>query len=412
MIRRGPGIPLTLPKGKDGRPILTRVELEAYDPSPRRTGGHERYFCPIHGGDHQPSFSVNPATGGYVCFTCGAKGTLREHWAKGGGVFKRTPAPSIFDSGRREREARAKADADLVERLAAEIPAVASSFLAAFDAMVVALRDPGGSGALYLRGRGLDPDITASLGVGYATPNAWPGDRGRTVGRIVYPLADPLSGRVVSALGRLCTDLQPTWPEDKQKDFKGLKQRKLTGCPAGVWPYASLAAAREQGTPLVLVEGPADALALMRYGTLPYPVLALIGTADVLPHASLRGVAGVVAALDADDAGVTATRKLRVDLPIWAGVRVEVPDAGWLGGAKDAGELASRCAVPGHDDVEDLDATLALADAIATLTRAGKRLITPTAPGPILIETCLWCGTPTPSGVCCDDCAQRNARAV
>jgi len=181
--------------------------------------------------------------------------------------------------------------------------------------------------------------------------------------------------------------------------------------------------------PLVLVEGPADALALMRYGTLPYPVLALLGTANLLTRASVKGVGGVVLAFDADDGGVAATLKARIELAL-VGVPVDVTEAGWLGDAKDAGELAARCVVPGHDNLEDLDAALALAHALDVLTRAGERLVKSTAaaasssadgwevidgveylictpravdPGP---QTCIWCGTPTPGGVCCDDCKQ------
>ncbi len=430
MSQRGPGTPLDLARTKDGRAILSHADLDAYDFTPQRSGGRDRYFCPIHGGDHQRSLSVDPDTGKYKCHTCGETGTLRDHWPNADGKPARPArALSIEEIGRHALAAQRRAEEERTARLGADLPTQAATFIERLGAMSAALRVPDCPGAVYLRSRGLDPVHAALLGVGYAEPNAWPGDRfkndgrGFTTGRVVYPLADPVTGRIVSAVGRLCTDLQPTWPEEKQKDFKGLKQRKLTGCPAGVWPYASLVTAREQGTPLVLVEGPADALALMRYGTLPYPVLALIGTADVLPHASLRGVVGVVAALDADDAGAIATRKLRVDLPIGAGVPVEAPEAGWLGDAKDAGELAARCVVPGNDNVEDLDAALALAHALDALTRAGEclvmtvaaalvddgeddDLIGPSTPPAPLIETCIHCGCWSAGGVCCPTCMQ------
>jgi len=345
-----PGRALPLPTTTSGRPILARGDLDAYDPRPRRSGGRDRYFCPIHGGDHQRSLSVDPQTGYYTCHSCGVKGTLREHWPDAGGKRRPARAPSIEEVGRWELAARTRADAARAERLAREIPADASSFLSTVDAMAVALREPSNPGATYLRGRGLDPELAASLGVGYSAPNIWPSDaqrarheRSLSVGRVVYPLADPLTGRVVSALGRLCVDARPAWPEEKQKEFKGLKQRKLAGCPAGIWPYASLAAAREQHRPVAFVEGPADALALRGRGLLAWDceVVALIGTADVLPMASLKGVAGVVLALDADEGGARATRKLRLDL-VLAGVPVETVRPGWLGlgDAKDPAELA------------------------------------------------------------------------
>ncbi len=425
MSHRGPGIPLDLARTKDGRAILSRADLQQYDPTPQRSGGRDRYFCPIHGGDHQQSLSVDPDTGKYKCHTCGEAGTLREHWPNADGKpARQARALSIVEIGRHALAAQRRAEEERTARLGADLPTQAAAFIERFDAMSAALRVPDCPGAVYLRSRGLDPLHAASLGVGYAAPGAWPGDYGRRVGRIVYPLADPATGRIVSAVGRVCADVQASWTDEQRERFKDAKQRKLTGCPAGVWPCASIAAAREQGTPLVLVEGPADALALMRYGTLPYPVLALLGTANVLTRASVKGVGGVVLAFDADDGGVAATLKARIELAL-VGVPVEAPEAGWLGDAKDAGELAARCVVPGDDNAEDLDAALALSHARDALTRAGERLVKPTVaavpvddgedydligpstPPPPLIESCIWCGTWTPLGVCCDACKQR-----
>ncbi len=351
MSRGGPGDPLDLPRTKDGRPILSRVDLDAYDPSPTRSGSRDRFFCPLHGGDHQRSLTLDPETGKFKCHTCGEGGTLHEHWPNQSGPVKRAAPLSIIERGQRELKAKARADAERAERLAAAIPAEASSFLGTFDTMVDELQHPECPGAIYLRGRGLDPTVASSLGVGYVAANVWPGDAQRArykeplrVGRVVYPLADSATGRTASALGRLCADLQAAWPEERQKEFKELKQRKLTGCPAGVWPVEGLVAAREQRRPVVLVEGPGDALAMLQHPGVPCAVVALIGTANVLPMDALKGVAGVILALDSDAAGVKAARTLRVDLAV-AGIAVEVMPAGWLGeGAKDAGELAAAAA--------------------------------------------------------------------
>lgn len=381
MSRGGPGAPLALPRTKDGRPILSRADLDAYDHAPTRSGGRDRFFCPLHGGDHQRSLTLDPETGKFTCHTCGEGGTLREYWPDQGGAVKtakRTSTPpSIEEIGRREIQAKARADAERAERLAAEIPAEAASFLATFDTMVDELQHPECPGATYLRGRGLDPTVAASLGVGYAAANTWPSDAQRAcykqplrVGRVVYPLADPATGRVVSALGRLCVDAQPTWPEDRQKDFKEIKQRKMAGCPAGVWPVEGLVAAREQHRPVVLVEGPADALALLQHPGVPCSVVALAGTASVLPMAALKGVAGVIVALDADEGGIKATRKLRVDLAV-AGITALVMPVGWLGeGAKDAGELAKAFAQGEEGAAARYDqAVVALRDACGRVGR-------------------------------------------
>jgi len=422
-VSRGPGIPLDLPRTKDGRAILSRADLEQYDHAPHHAGAYDRYYCPIHGGDHQQSLSVNRDTGAYRCHTCGASSKLREHWANADGRLIQPARPlSAIEIGRREIAAQRRAEEERVQRLAADLPAQATVFIGQLDAMSAALCDPACPGAVYLRGRGLDPQRAADLGVGYAASGVWPGDRGRRVGRIVYPLADPMTGRVVSAVGRLCIDPSPSWTDGQREQFKGAKQRKLGGCPAGVWPSRSIAAAREQGMPLVLVEGPADALALAQLPSLTYPVLALVGTATVLPLVSLRGIVGVVLALDDDESGKKAARQARVDLAL-AGVPVDVAERGWLQGAKDAGELAARCVVPGNDNVEDLDAALALAHALDALTRAGERLVMtvaavlvddgedddligPSTPPAPLIETCIHCGCWSAGGVCCPTCMQ------
>jgi DNA primase len=57
-------------------------------------------------------------------------------------------------------------------------------------------------------------------------------------------------------------------------------------------------AARTHRRPLVLVEGPADVVALMQRAPRDLDVVALIGTANVLSTAALREVPGVVLALD------------------------------------------------------------------------------------------------------------------
>jgi hypothetical protein len=70
-------------------------------------------------------------------------------------------------------------------------------------------------------------------------------------------------------------------------------------------------------------------------------VLALVGTANVLPVAAVAALPGVVLALDGDGPGAAAARELRADLAI-AGVPTVLVSPGWLGheGAKDPADLA------------------------------------------------------------------------
>lgn len=345
---RGAGAALALPRTADGRPILSRAALEAYDPRGQRSGGRERYFCPIHGSDHQRSLSVDPETGSYLCHTCKAAGVLQDFWpaSEPGRRPWRAPAASLEEIGRRARQGYARNDAARAGRPGgALLPPAAAAFLARLPDMQQLLRDPNSAGHTYLRGRGLDPLLAADLGAGYAPPNAWPGERGRRFGRIVYPLADPATGALIGALGRLSVDPAPGWSAAVRAAFKVAKQRKLAGCGAGVWPYRGLEQARAEAAPLIVVEGPADVLALLQHGGMPPHVIALCGTANILTRAALRGLIGAVLALDEDAAGSAGARQVRVELAL-AGLPSTCPAYGWLGtgDAADPADLAAHMA--------------------------------------------------------------------
>jgi len=319
-----------VPRTADGRPILCLADLDGAVAT--WGAGRRRYPCPVHGSDRQRSLSVDPATGLYYCHCCGAAGRLRDYWDADGP----SPPPRSADDAARQGERRAallRADRERAASLDAPAPAGAAALLANLPALSGALRAPDSPGAAYLGGRGLDPALAASLGGGYAASGLWPGDRPGDPGRVVYPLADPCTGRVVSLLGRACAE------DDGGRDRR---HRKLPGCPVGLWPMASYARALRSGTALVLVEGPADALALLASPGSP-PVAALGGTRLPLSLAALRRLPGVVLALDDDPAGRAATERLGADLAL-LGVRHTAVPAGWLGGASDPAGLARAAA--------------------------------------------------------------------
>lgn len=68
------------------RPILTRAELEAFDPRPAQRGEELRFCCPLPACADKPrdrshqSLAVNTQTGLWRCHRCEANGQLREHW--------------------------------------------------------------------------------------------------------------------------------------------------------------------------------------------------------------------------------------------------------------------------------------------------------------------------------------------
>ncbi len=310
--------------------LLTPADLQGAGP-PRTSGGRLRYRCPLHGGDHQRSLSVDPASGLYYCHCCGAGGRLSRDppftspdWPdapsdRRGAVLSRPrPAPAL---AARERERRARLDH------------AAAAFLDDLPTFVDALRDRRSAGAASLRSRGLDPALAVARGAGYAPPGRWPGDRPHDPGRLVYPLHDA-GGRVVSALGRLCA----------AGGRGGARaHRKLPGRPSGLWPGDALARAWATGRPLVLLEGPADVLAAQAVLAEEPPLAALGGTA--LPPAVWAALppAGVVLALDDDAPGREAVRRL-ADALARRGVPVRVPADGWLEDAADLGALAAAAA--------------------------------------------------------------------
>jgi len=329
-----------LPRTADGRPILSRDDLDRLGP-PRQGGGRLRYYCPIHGSDRQRSLSVDARTGLYYCHSCKAGGRLRDDWDDEGTVYlsgrRHTgSAATSVDDRSRQLATLLRADADRVAALARPIPDHARSFIDRLDPLREALADRRCPGTAYLRRRGLDPLLAARLGAGYASPGTWPGEAAWGPGRIVYPLHDARTGRVVSALGRACVD-DTTLPTGGRA---GKAQLKLRGCPAGVWPGGQAAHARRNGQPLVLVEGPADALALLALEDAPL-IVALGGTHNPLTLEVLRSLIGLVIAFDEDDAGRAASRRLAADLDL-LGIPHRAPPAGWLGaGATDPADLAA-----------------------------------------------------------------------
>jgi len=338
---RDHGITLALPRTADGRPILSWDDLDRLDP-PCWGGSRLRYYCPIHGGDRQRSLSVDARTGLYYCHSCKAGGRLRDDWDDEGATRPSgrhggaRPAATSGDNHTRQLATLLRADADRVATLARPIPDHARSFIDRLDALREALADRRCPGAVYLRRRGLDPLLAARLGAGYAAPGTWPGEAAWGPGRIVYPLHDARTGRVVSLLGRACVD-DTTLPTGGRA---GKAQLKLRDCPVGVWPGGQAARARREGQPLVLVEGPADALALLALGGVP-PIVALAGTHNPLTLDVLRSLVGLIIAFDEDDAGRAASRRLAADLEL-LGIPHHAPPAGWLGaGATDPADLAA-----------------------------------------------------------------------
>lgn len=70
---------------------LSLADLEAHDPSARSSGRERRFRCPLCTSADR-DLSANTNTGAWVCYKCGAKGTLREFWTHRG-TERRGPLP-------------------------------------------------------------------------------------------------------------------------------------------------------------------------------------------------------------------------------------------------------------------------------------------------------------------------------
>lgn len=341
---------------RDGRPVLTWALLEAHDPSSRRAGAHTYFKCPVHESDHQRSFHVHNGTGQYKCHACGVTGTLREFWQGKKGI---STDNSFEARGRALRAAQPLIADRKRDDFAKPLSAQAQAFLERMPAFVTLLADPQCPGALYLQQRGLDPMIAVRMGVGYCPAGQWPQDGARKVGRLVYPLADPYSGRLISALGRLALDKDASWSAPIAAAYSAAKQRKLLGCTAGVWPYTQLEHARATHAPLLLVEGPANVLALLQQ-TDTLPVVAQCGTAFSVPTGALIGIERLVIAFD-NDANLAGKKGAALLFATYSDAKVDcyLPPSDWLGAYKDLGDAAQA-----HDDA-------ACAFALAALQASG-----------------------------------------
>jgi hypothetical protein len=258
----------------DTRPILSLADLERADPQAPTVDGERRFCCPLPACADKPvdqahrTLSVNTATGLWTCYRCQAGGKLQEHW---------TP---LGDRRSLQRQRLAQA-------FTLPPPAVAPSppeWLARWEALALVAETPG---AAYLASRGIPVDVATAAGVRWA-----PSFYHRPA--IVFPITDTTDA-VVALHGRH-TDGR----EDPKAHTGGPKKYGVFATPGALL-----------ADPLVLVEGPLDALALAACGVPAVALVGVSGPAWLTIHAALRRV---VLALDHDTAGDDAAEALAADL--------------------------------------------------------------------------------------------------
>lgn len=240
------------------RVLLTRQALEAYRNQGQgiRAGNRLRFYCPIHGGDNQRSLSLEPATGFFRCFSCGAVGQLKEkrdEWVaqqrlQAGG---RRPVPAAVNTTwtpppKPEPEPRTELEEQL-NKLQAWLP--------------------GSLGARCLDARGIPLGLAQQYGLGYAPAGEWPhlDNRGRPCrqwkhGRLVIPHQNP-AGQLVNLYGRAVDVGEDKAPRELRHDH--LPGRR-----------GNFNAPALQKPAVILCEGGFDALSLLAAG---YPAAAVFG---------------------------------------------------------------------------------------------------------------------------------------
>lgn len=252
------------------RPALSLAELEAFDPHPAGAGAERRFCCPLPGCQDKPrdrahqSLCANVESGAWLCNRCGATGKLAERWE----------ARPRLTGAQRRREVARRAFA-----LPPEPPGPGRADSAPLLAPLLETCVPVArtSGQRYLFDRGIGLGVVTPAGVLFTLScYGRPG--------VVFPMHDR-AGLLVAVNVRH-TDGRT----DPKTHSVGDRSLGVFATPGALAVDA----------PLVIVEGPMDALSL---ATCDVPAIALACTRA--PH-WLRTAAAfrhVLVALDADSEG-------------------------------------------------------------------------------------------------------------
>ncbi len=258
---------MSIPVANHGGPVLSLLELRAFDPRAKERPGESDFCCPLCG-DGKPvdqahrSLSVNLESGAWNCHRCEQKGKLREFWTDpqpqpGAASYRRRPAPKPLILP--PLATRTDAPPHLPTPISERFPCLAET-----------------PGADYLTGRGLPLALCVSAGVRYA--DDW---RGRPAA--LFSIVNA-ARQEIAAQGRYLSSL----PGRPNFYTEGPKSSGVFAAP-GAW----------EAPDLTITEAPIDALSLCLSG---YPALALVGKSwpEWLPAYCASTRKRVYLAFDAD----------------------------------------------------------------------------------------------------------------
>jgi DNA primase len=318
--------------------LLTRVdvvEVVGRHVELKRAGTVHKGLCPFHG-EKTPSFTVSPSRQTYHCFGCGAHGDAIRFLMENQGLpfmdavrdLAQRAGVTVPESDTSpEERARAAEQRQKQASLGDVLERAGQHYKAALKASPRAIE--------YLKGRGLNGEIAARFGLGYAPPG-WRNlasvfgqyddpvlvesglvivqgeddeqkryDRFRD--RIMFPIRS-VRGEVIGFGGRVIDDGEPKYLNSPETPVF-VKGRELYGL------FEARAALREAGYALV-VEGYMDVVALAQSGF--GHAVATLGTACTDEHVAklFRFTDQVVFSFDGDAAGRrAAARALEAALP-------------------------------------------------------------------------------------------------
>lgn len=283
-----------------------------------------RACCPIHGGDHQRSLSIDMGNGWGYCHCCHATVLVEQLNRNSSGEGQRSMP---FAPGRNAHENtmhnRGYSYSHSLSRSLSEQPRWQQEERAALTALAPLLRSSlltSRRAHLYLAERGIPVVLAQSSGMGYLSHAVWEQAGAslaaeqhtrlrRWIGRLLFPLHAPDG---CGFIGRTLVGWQPGMDENAHKvalEQFGMPRRWIKTNPAGWFGFAEPGRLSET---LILVEGGFDRLALLAAGIPATSVIALVGTAArpawLVQYAPQ--VKRVVLALDADEGGTAAMERL------------------------------------------------------------------------------------------------------
>jgi hypothetical protein len=322
---------ITTQRGKEIE-IILQTELR----DPLDVGTHLRAFCHLHGSDHQRSLSIDKATGWGHCFNASCDATvLVAEWnpALANRLLethsrRRSPADAPACSSTQQRRSSPRFSA--VIRPPARLPPAWQqeevTMLLSLEEQLRAALVHSSRAQAYLEERKIPLELALATGVGYLPPTMLDtptcakkgGFLQRWGERLIFPLASP-AGK--GYIGRSLWGWRAGMDESAHKTLleqAHTPKRWIKTNPAGWFGYDPGQLSKR----LILVEGAFDRLTLLAAGFQATDVIALVGTAAQASWFPTQ-VKSVILALDADEGGTDAMRRL-TDRFVRTGFRVRL----------------------------------------------------------------------------------------